>query len=158
MKRIWILALVLTLAACGRSQDSTPSAPTPPADAPASAPPANAVAPTAPAPTRIDAARPLNALGAEPFWALQIRPKTLNFSTQESPMRRAANTGPKLDGARASWTAALAGGGALKVTLEIKPCANGVGAGGYPFTAAVETGGKTLKGCATYADGGAEAP
>ena len=164
VRKAWLglgVLAVLALAACGQSQDSTPIAPQPPADAPAAAPqspPALKPAIPAPAPTAIDPARPLNALGTDPFWALQIRAANLNFSTQETPMRRAANNGHKLEGGVARWTTTLPGGAALKVTLEIKPCANGLGDHHYPFTAEVETGGKQLKGCATYADDPAATP
>jgi uncharacterized membrane protein len=140
-----VLAAVLVpcalLAACGKSEDATTPAPEPPADAPANV--------TAPAPAT-DFTRPINALGNEPFWALKIRPEGLTFSEAGKSDRTEANPGPKAAGTRASWT-----GATVEAVLTAAVCQDGMSDRVYPFTAEVKTGGKTLKGCATYAD---EAP
>ena len=135
------LALILTLgllAACGRSQDSTPSQPPPPADAPA--------------PAAADFSRPLNALGDQPFWALKIRPEGLTFSTTGAKDTMARNDGPRIEGDGATWSATDAGGQTLTATLKAEVCQDPMTGLSYPFTATVAAGGKALRGCAAYAD------
>ncbi len=137
------LALILPLAllaACGPSSDSTPSAPEPPADAPAPAPAA------APAPAT-DFSRPINALGTEPFWALKIRPEGLNFSEPQKPDLNAKNPGPEVAGEQGVWS-----GQGIEAALTAGVCQDGMSDRSYPFKAVVKVGGKTLSGCATYAD------
>jgi uncharacterized membrane protein len=138
MRHAALIALLLlaVLAACGPANDSTEGAPTPPADAPA----------TAPAPAT-DFARPINALGTEPFWALKIRPEGLSFSEPGQSDRNEKNPGPKLEGDKATWS-----GERVQATLTSGVCQDGMSDRSYPFVAVVKTGGKTLNGCAAYAD------
>ncbi|HTK34780.1 MAG TPA: hypothetical protein VL358_05765 [Caulobacteraceae bacterium] len=136
------LPLVLTvsaalLAACGKSQDSTPVAPPPPADAPA---------------TTADFTRPLNALGDAPFWALKIRPDGLTFSTTAEKDLIVRNRGPRAGADQAVWSATDGDGKPLTAVLRAKVCQDPATGLSYPFTATVETGGRTLSGCAAYAD------
>ena len=155
--RTWVaLAALGLLAACGKAQDSTSAAPPPPADAPADGPsssPAPSAAPTlSSTAAAIDPGRAIDAVGTEPFWALQIRPETLNFSTPEKPMRRAKNTGLSIEPGMAVWMTTLPGGGAIKASVSVKDCSDGMSERRYPFTVALEAEGRTLKGCAAYAD------
>jgi uncharacterized membrane protein len=151
------LAAVGLLAACGKSQDGATGAAPPPADAPADAPisspglppPPASVASTAEA---LNPGRAIDAVGTEPFWALQIRPETLNFSTPDKPMRRAKNTGLSIEPGKVAWMTTLPGGGAIKATVTVKTCSDGMSDRRYPFTVLVEAEGKTLNGCAAYAD------
>jgi uncharacterized membrane protein len=134
------LALILPLAllaACGRSEDATQAQPEPPADAPVA---------TTPAPTT-DFARPINALGTEPFWSLKIRADGLSFSEPGQADRNEKNPGATIEGDKASWA-----GERIQATLQAGVCQDGMSDRTYPFTAAVNYGGKTLKGCAAYAD------
>ena len=133
-----VLAPLALLAACGPANDSTPTAPEAPADAP------NAVAAAPPA---TDFARPINALGTEPFWALKIRPEGLSFSEPQQPDRNEKNPGPKVEGDKATW-----GGERIEATLTSGVCRDGMSDRSYPFVAVVKIGGKTLNGCAAYAD------
>lgn len=135
-----LIAAAALLSACGKSEDATPSALEPPADAPAPAP----VVTPAPA---TDVSRPINALGTEPFWALKIRPEGLNFSEPQKPEMNVKNPGPKITGETAVWS-----GQGVEATLTAGVCQDGMSDRSYPFKAVVKVGGKTLNGCATYAD------
>jgi uncharacterized membrane protein len=132
-----VLALsppLVLFAACGPSNDATPAAPEPPADAPAVAP-------------GTDFARPLNALGTEPFWGLKIRPEGLSFSEPGKAVREEKNPGAKVEGDRASWN-----GEGIEATLTAGVCRDGMSDRVFPFVAMVKVGGRTLNGCAAYAD------
>jgi len=129
-----LIAPLALLAACGPSNDSTPSAPEPPADAPPLAPVA-------------DFARPINALGTEPFWALKIRPEGLSFSEPEQPDRNERNPGLTLEGDKAVWT-----GERIEATLTAGVCQDGMSDRSYPFVAIVKARGRMFNGCAAYAD------
>jgi uncharacterized membrane protein len=133
-----ILIAAATLAACGKSQDSTPAAPPPPADAPP--------------PTAADFSRPLNALGDEPFWALKIRAEGLTFSTTAEKDVAVPNGGPKAAADQAVWSATDPDGKPLTATLRATVCQDPMTGLSYPFTATVVVGGRTLHGCAAYAD------
>ncbi len=132
-----VFAALLTLTACGQSGDAIPGAPPPPAAAP---PPPS---PT----TATDFSRPLNLLGTEPFWALKIRPEGLTFSAPDQADVTAPNPRPAVSGLEAVWITAD-----LKATLRAEVCQDGMSGLNYPFKATVETAGKTLTGCAAYAD------
>jgi uncharacterized membrane protein len=132
-----LAAATALLAACGKSQDSIPASPPPPADAPVAA----------------DFSRPLNALGDEPFWALKIRPDGLTFSAGGAKDVVAPNGGPKAASDQAVWSAVDSAGRPLTATLKAAVCQDPTTGLSYPFTATVETGGRTLHGCAAYADG-----
>ncbi|HTI67552.1 MAG TPA: hypothetical protein VL460_08435 [Caulobacteraceae bacterium] len=132
-----LIAAALALAACGKSQDSTPAAPPPPADAPAAG---------------VDFSRPLNALGAEPFWALKIRPEGLVFSAAAAKDVLARNDGPKVEADEATWTARGGDGAPLTAVLKASVCQDPTSGLNYPFTATVNAGGRALTGCAAYAD------
>ena len=134
-----ILALAVcaaALAACGKSEDATPASPPPPADAPTA--------------TAADFSRPLNALGNDPFW--KIRPEGLTFSTTGAKDAVAHNDGPKVEGGQGTWTGSDAAGQPLTATLVSSVCQDPMSGLSYPFTASVVSGGRTLKGCAAYAD------
>jgi uncharacterized membrane protein len=137
-----LIAALFALTACGQSNDAIPGAPEPPADAPAAIP----EAPPSPT-TATDFTRPLNLLGNEPFWALKIRPEGLTFSAPDQADVTVANPRPAISGLEAVWTTA-----ALKATLRAEVCQDGMSGLNYPFKATVETDGKTLTGCAAYAD------
>jgi uncharacterized membrane protein len=132
-----LAAAALLLSGCGRSQETTAAAP--------AAPP-----PAAPAP--VDFARPLNALGNDPFWAIKIRPEGILFSAPAGQEVSAPNGGPKLEAEQATWTASGSDGRPLVAVLRAAVCQDGVSGLSYPFTATVQSGGRTLKGCAAYAD------
>lgn len=139
--KAWIMVgVTLIVAACGRT-DGSETAPVAPAQAPAAVPPASVT----------DFARPINALGNEPFWALKIRPEGLTFSAPDREDLEAPNAGPTIAGVQADWIAD-AKGQPIKATLRAQVCQDGMSGFSYPFTATVEVDGKTLTGCAAYAD------
>lgn len=139
------LALVplLALAACGPSEDATPIRPEPPADAPVA---------TTPAPAT-DFSRPINALGTEPFWALKIRAEGLAFSEPDRADRNEQNPGARIDGEKATWA-----GERIEAVVTAGVCRDGMSDRAYPFVAVVKVEGRTLNGCATYADAESAAP
>lgn len=132
-----LIAALAVLAACGRSGDAAQGELRPPADAPQ----------PAPAPAAADFSRPLNLLGNEPFWAVKIRPEGLTFSAPDHADVIVANPNPAVSGLEAAWTTA-----ALKATLRAEVCQDGMSGLNYPFAATVEIDGRTLTGCAAYAD------
>jgi uncharacterized membrane protein len=128
------LLLALGLAACKPAAEE-------PAPAPPPAPP-EAAAPAAPRPIQGD----LNALGTEPFWALEIRATTLKFTRPDAPDIVTPNPGPRLDPSKAVWPAQ-----GLVVTLTEGQCSDGMSDRTYPFFAEVTAGIDMFKGCATKA-------
>lgn len=138
---------LLVLAGCGPSQDAASGPPSPPADAPPSPPPVAAPAPAPPA----DFSRPLNAVGTEPFWSVTIRPEGLVFSAPDQAGITAPATAPTVSGDAARWAATGSDGMPLTVSLTLAHCSDGMSDAVHPFTAVVEAGGRTLKGCAAYA-------
>lgn len=116
---------------------------------PAETPPDDDPAPvTAPAPAPV--ANPfqgdLNALGTEPFWALEIRETSLKFTRPDAPDVTAPNPGPKLEPGKAVWPAQ-----GLVITLTEGQCSDGMSDRTYPWFAEVTVGIDMYKGCATRA-------
>lgn len=134
-----LIAALFVLAACGQSNDAAQGELQPPADAPPVLPPS----PT----TATDFSRPLNLLGNEPFWAVKIRPEGLTFSAPDQADVTVPNPRPAVSGLQGVWTAA-----GLTARLKAQVCQDGMSGLNYPFIATVETGGRTLTGCAAYAD------
>lgn len=96
----------------------------------------------------VDLDQPVRVLGTEPFWAVEITPQGLTYSGVDRPEQKAANPGPVLQGALASWTARTEAGTPLVVTLTATDCSDGMSDRTYPLAARVEIGGETLTGCA----------
>ncbi len=137
------VAAALLVAACSPAASDMPAGgATPPADAPATA----EAAPTAPAGP--DFARPINALGTEPFWGVEIRRDSLRLSGPDRKDLVAANGGPAVMGETAVWEARAADGSPLKVTLTAEACSDGMSDRAYPYRARVETTAEMLNGCA----------
>ncbi len=131
------LALLLPLVAC-QKQDETPAPP------PASAvevPGAHADAP--------DFSGDFNALGNEPFWAVQIRSDGISLQRPEGAPEVAPLHSPVIDGASATFTTITAGGKALVVTLTAQPCIDGMSGFTYAYMATVKSGDESMTGCAT---------
>jgi uncharacterized membrane protein len=128
-----LLTILAALAAC--------SDPAPPAEPPAPAPTAAVLG-------GVDLSQPVRAIGAEPFWSVEITPETLAYSAVDSAGLRAANPGPTIQGTTAVYAAAASDGTALVVTLIATECSDGMSDRTYPLTARVEVGQQTLNGCA----------
>lgn len=122
---------VLALAACS------------PADEPASPPPE-----PAPVLAGVDLARPVRALGTEPFWSVELTGTEMVYTTPEPPEQRAPQPGPLVQGTTATWEAETADGTALRVTLVATECSDGMSDRTYPLTAMVNVGDRELTGCA----------
>ncbi len=137
--RILLVAgVACVLSACDRDQDATNN---------------TVVSASPPSAAALDVRRPLNALGTEPFWSLKIRPEGLSYSDPETPQLDAADAVFTPNGAEAAtWTAGTTDGRRMTVKLEAKPCRNGMADLSYPFSASITVGGRTMTGCAAYAD------
>lgn len=138
--RLALLAVaVITLGSTGLAACSNPGE-TPPAETPA--PAAAAVL------GGVDLNQPLRALGTEPFWAVEITPRTLVYSAVDHPGLTVTNPGPTLQGTTAVYAASGSDGVMLVVTLIATECSDGMSDRVYPLTARVELGSETLNGCA----------
>ena len=116
---------------------------------PAEAPEAPEAAPSAPAVLAgVDLARPLRALGTEPFWAVELTGTEMVYSGVDRPEQRAPQGEPTMQGTMAIWESTTGAGNALKVTLTATDCSDGMSDRTYPLTAMVEIGGELLMGCA----------
>lgn len=125
-----VFALLL-LAACKPAQDADePIAPSNPPPTPA---------PAAPSPFAGD----INALGTEPFWAVEVRETTLKLSRPDAADVIVPNPGPRVDGSKAVWPAQ-----GLVLTLTEGQCSDGMSDRTYGWYAEVTTAEMTMKGCA----------
>jgi uncharacterized membrane protein len=132
MRRGWLLA-VLALAGCDRG---------PPAEQAAAVEISPAAPELAPVPEQN-----FQALGTEPFWAVEVTSGRLRYSTPENqqgsdfPARRA------IEGDAQVWSATFEGS---HFTLRIAPgtCSDGMSDTVYAFTALVAFAGETRQGCA----------
>lgn len=136
MRNFAALSALALLCACGK-----------PAEAPKAALP-NAPAVVADATVRTAPpgafAGDFNALGTEPFWAIEVRPATLKLSRPDAIDLTVANTGPKIDGGKAVWSAP-----GLTLSLTKGTCSDGMSDRTYPYVAEATIGDATLKGCAS---------
>ncbi len=127
------LIAVAVLAACSEPA-STPSS------APASAPAPAALA-------GVDLNQPVQALGTEPFWGVEITASAISYTSIEGPPRTGDNSGPTLQGTTATY-ASTVGDEPIEITLIATECSDGMSDRTYPLTAMVKLGGETLNGCA----------
>lgn len=139
-----VLSSCLLLAACQPAADAP--TPVPPADAPAAAP-APASAPAGP-----DFSKDINAVGTEPFWAVDIRSRDLKLSGPDRKDLTAAHGGAAVQGDSATWEGKAADGSPLRITLTAEACSDGMSDLSYPYKARVETTGEQLLGCAAPVD------
>jgi uncharacterized membrane protein len=130
-------APLLLLAACDQFMPA-------PAPAPDPAP--------APAPSSVfgglDIGQPFTVRGTEPFWAIAVTPATLDYSGLDRPQETAANPGPQLTSAVATFTVTTSLNNPLVVVLTPGPCSDGMSETVYPLNATVIRPGETLTGCA----------
>ncbi len=129
-----VLALaVLVLAACSPAEE-----PAPPPETPEPAPVLGGV----------DLARPVRALGTEPFWSVELTGTEMAYTAPDSPEQRAPQPNPLVQGTTATYEAETAAGTALSVTLIATECSDGMSDRTYPLTAMVKVGELELTGCA----------
>lgn len=124
---------VLVLAACSQAE-----APVPPPVEPEPAPVLSGV----------DLARPVRALGTEPFWSVELTGTEMVYTAPEPPEQRAPQPVPVVQGTTVTYDAETADGTGLRVTLVATECSDGMSDRTYPLTAMVKLGDQELTGCA----------
>lgn len=109
--------------------------------------PSTAVEPAAPAPSPTAPPQRLQALGTEPFWAVEVTPGQVRWSTPENIPGTTVAARETAAGAARVWHATLDG---QRFELRITPgqCSDGMSDTVYPFTAQVLVAGETRRGCA----------
>jgi uncharacterized membrane protein len=147
--------MVLSLAACSQASDTPAQGPTPPADAPASprAPnvPASPISAPAPATAEPDFGKDINAVGTEPFWAIDIRRTTMTLAGPDREETAFTHGGPALQNGSAVFQG-RAGDRPMTVTLTVEACSDGMSDLTYPYKARAELAGEALSGCAAPVD------
>ncbi len=133
MRPVFAALAVLALVACSPAEE-----PAPPPEAPEPAPVLGGV----------DLAKPVRALGTEPFWSVELTGTEMVYTTPEPPEQRAPQPNPVVQGTTATWETETADGTALKVTLVATECSDGMSDRTYPLTAMVKLGERELTGCA----------
>ena len=126
--------LVLVLAACSPSEE--PVQPEAPAGQPA------------PVLGGVDLAKPVRALGTEPFWGVELTGTEMVYTAAEPPEQRAPQPNPVVQGTTATYEAETADGTPLRVTLIATECSDGMSDRTWPLTAMVKVGDQDLTGCA----------
>ncbi len=96
----------------------------------------------------VDLARPVRALGTEPFWSLELTGTEMVYTTPEPPEQRAPQPQPVVQGTTVTYEAETADGTTLRVTLVATECSDGMSDRTYPLTAMVKVGDRDLTGCA----------
>ncbi|GAA0209062.1 putative membrane protein [Brevundimonas nasdae] len=96
----------------------------------------------------VDLAKPVRAVGTEPFWSVDITRDGLTYTRVDQPTRRAPNRGVTVQGTVATFATSTDIKEALNVTLIATECSDGMSDRVYPLTARVEIGNDTLTGCA----------
>jgi len=132
MRRLIVLPalapILLGLSACG-GPEKDPNGPTPPDVA-------------------ANFSQPIDARGTEPAWGLKIRGTQLALDRPGQPSLVVTAPGAVITPHEASWTATLASGQAMKVTVYASACSDPAGTT-YPFSAEVELPDSApLTGCA----------
>ncbi len=129
MRRLAPLAALLLFAACEPKAEVAPL-------------PAPAAEASAPGPFAGD----FNAVGTEPFWAVEVREGTVRLSRPDAVDVTIAHNGPKVEGEKAVWA-----GPNLSLTLTPGECSDGMSDRVFGYVAEVKAGAETLKGCAAKA-------
>ncbi len=101
----------------------------------------------------VSAAAKLNAGGEAPLWALQIRPRTLSYSSEQVASITLPNPGPTTVANGKRWTGAALGQ-PFRATITATACRDGATGLTYPMAARVEVGGTAVEGCAAPAGQG----
>lgn len=96
----------------------------------------------------VDLAKPVRALGTEPFWSVEITQDALIYSRVDQPAQRAPNRGATVQGTVAAYVTTTELNEALNVVLIATECSDGMSDRTDPLTARVEIGDDTLSGCA----------
>lgn len=127
-RAIAIIALTLSVAACGPSPMGASESAPPPADAPAATGP--------------DYAGDFDLVGTEPFWGVKIRETAITLSRPDRPEASQPNPGARVEGEQGVWR-----GERLSARLTAGDCSDGMSDRVHEFFAEVTIDGETLKGC-----------
>lgn len=130
MRSALAVAALLALCACGGQEEAAPT----------SAPKSD-TAPLGQQPG--DFSGEFNALGTEPFWAVEVRPEGLKLMRPGEEDRVYPNPGPRVEGAKAVWPAQ-----GLVLTLTEGQCSDGMSDRIYAWYAEITLPDVTMKGCA----------
>jgi uncharacterized membrane protein len=147
MRSAAAFALVL-LAGCEKKPDSTPEAGAEPPSAMIE--PENAKPSTSPAATPTAATpRPvrMQALGTEPFWAVEVLPGTLRYTTPELPDGQTLLSTSAPEGKGVRYSGKL-DGKPLSLLIEPGKCSDGMSDTVYDWKAVLTIDGKAEQGCA----------
>ena len=131
------LALTLGLAACGQQPDVVPTQ--------SAAAEAKPVATGSPEPAMPE--KPFQALGTEPFWAVEVLPGQLRYSDPENIAGTtfAATESREATGVRYSGTMS---GQPISLLVQPGTCSDGMSDTVYPWTVVLTKDGRRLQGCA----------
>jgi uncharacterized membrane protein len=88
-------------------------------------------------------AEQFDAVGTEPFWAVQVRVDSLTLSRPDHAELKVAARGPERRGGGLVWT-----GDGLTVSVVPGACSDGMSDRVYTYQALVRVGPEILKGCA----------
>lgn len=89
----------------------------------------------------------LQALGNEPFWSVQADGQQLHWSSPENLQGIALEAVREQVGDVLHYRGQMAGG-EVTLTIQVKPCSDGMSDTQYPWTAQWQQGGTLFKGCA----------
>jgi uncharacterized membrane protein len=140
-----IAIALLLLSGCG-----APPAAQPGNQAATAAPPAPAPAAKAPPPaprTGPWSASGYALTGTEPFWGGTVTGTRIRYMTPENQFGRIVETEASYPADRETYSGSL-GGRAFVLTLRRGPCSDGMSDHRYAFTASLEVGGESRRGCA----------
>ena len=129
------LGLMLGLAACGQQPDVAPT------ESAAAEPLVTAT------PGPVMPEKPFQALGTEPFWAVEVLPGQLRYSDPENIAGTTFAATESREGSGLRYSGTLNG---QPLTLLVQPgtCSDGMSDTVYPWTAVLTKDGFTLQGCA----------
>lgn len=96
------------------------------------------------------AARPLRAIGTEPFWAADSWGRCVTYSTPENQAGTRIWTRMEGSAENGSWTGALGGQRFRMATRPQRGCSDGMSDKSYPIAVTLEVSGEIRRGCAGY--------
>jgi len=96
----------------------------------------------------VDLARPVRALGTEPFWGVELTGTEIVYAGVDRPEQRAPQSPPVVQGTTASFEAETTTGTPISIMLAATECSDGMSDRTYPLSAIVRIGDETLTGCA----------
>lgn len=100
----------------------------------------------------VDLAGPVNLLGTEPFWGVELSDGAIEYNDMEGREQIAPRPAPEMAGTTATWTTRSADGVEMVLTVMETTCSDGMSDRTYPLTARVEIGDTTLNGCGASSD------